>query len=148
MARRLALITGASSGIGLAFARVYATHGWDLLLTARREERLIKLCDEIRLKYGVEAHYLAADMADPTTPAALEAKVQGLGRTLDGLVNNAGYGMPDGFVANPLDKNSAASSMSLPLRVSCQAAKPQRYMPPLNPIRLSFHKASIWRCAI
>ena len=103
MARRLALITGASSGIGLAFARVYATHGWDLLLTARREERLIKLCDEIRLKYGVEAHYLAADMADPTTPAALEAKVQGLGRTLDGLVNNAGYGMPDGFVANPLE---------------------------------------------
>ncbi|HYF22528.1 MAG TPA: SDR family NAD(P)-dependent oxidoreductase, partial [Caulobacteraceae bacterium] len=53
MTRRLCLITGASAGIGAAFARVYAAHGWDVALTARRADRLAQLADEIRLRFGV-----------------------------------------------------------------------------------------------
>jgi uncharacterized protein len=107
LVRRLALITGASSGIGLAFARVFAGHGWDLIVTARRHDRLEKLCEEIRLRFGVEAHAVAADLSDPTAPATLLAAAEALGRTIDGLVNNAGYGVPDGFVGNSYETHKA-----------------------------------------
>ncbi|MDC7683021.1 SDR family oxidoreductase [Asticcacaulis sp. BYS171W] len=98
--RRLVLITGATSGIGLAFARVYASHGWDVVVTGRRQERLEKLVEEIRLRFGVEAHFIAADLAEAGTPQKLVDFVTALGRKVDGLVNNAGYGLPEGFVGN------------------------------------------------
>lgn len=105
MARRLVLITGASSGIGLAFARTYAAHGWDVAVTARRADRLEKLVEEIRLRFGVEAHALPADLADPATPEALQKSLLALGRTVDGLVNNAGYGLTGGFIGNALENH-------------------------------------------
>ncbi|ESQ85656.1 dehydrogenase [Asticcacaulis sp. AC466] len=107
MARRLVLITGASSGIGLAFARIYASHGWDVALTARRGDRLDKLAEEIRLRFGVEAHALPGDLANPNTPEALQKGILALGRSVDGLVNNAGYGQPGGFVATSLEDHKA-----------------------------------------
>ena len=107
MARRLVLITGASSGIGLAFARTYAAHGWDVVVTARRTEKLDKLVEEIRLRFGVEAHALTADLTDPTAPEILQKGVLALGRTIDGLVNNAGYGQPGGFVGNAWEQHRA-----------------------------------------
>lgn len=105
MARRLVLITGASSGIGLAFARTYAAHGWDVAVTARRADRLEKLVEEIRLRFGVEAHALPADLADPATLEALQKSLLALGRTVDGLVNNAGYGLTGGFIGNALENH-------------------------------------------
>ncbi|MGE5502316.1 MAG: SDR family NAD(P)-dependent oxidoreductase, partial [Ignavibacteriales bacterium] len=63
MARRLALITGASAGIGSAFARVYADHGYDVALTARRADRLEKLAQEISLRSGVETLTISADLS-------------------------------------------------------------------------------------
>lgn len=107
MTRRLVLITGGSSGIGLAFARTYAAHGWDVAVTARRAERLEKLVEEIRLRFGVEAYALPADLADPATPENLQKSLEALGRTVDGLVNNAGYGQPGGFIANALERHQA-----------------------------------------
>ena len=107
MARRLVLITGGSSGIGLAFARTYAAHGWDVAVTARRADRLEKLVEEIRLRFGVEAYALPADLTDPATPENLQKSLLALGRTVDGLVNNAGYGQPGGFVANALEQHQA-----------------------------------------
>lgn len=111
--RRLVLITGASSGIGLAFARIYAANGWDVLLTARRQERLEKLVEEIRLRFGVEAYAAPADLADPEAPAALMAFAANLGRRIDGLVNNAGYGVPEGFVGNRLETHQAFSRVMM-----------------------------------
>lgn len=96
--RRLTLITGASAGIGAAFARAYAQRGWDVALTARRAERLEALAAELKKSWRIEAHVIAADLADPAAPAAILQELQQLaGRGPDGLVNNAGYGLPGSY---------------------------------------------------
>lgn len=99
MPRRLCLVTGASSGIGAALARVYAQHGYDLALTARRGDRLEALADEIRLRYGVEAFSVTADLAEDGAVDAILAGVAEQGRVVDALANNAGYGLPGAFAA-------------------------------------------------
>lgn len=97
MARRLALITGASAGIGAAFARIYASHGYDVALTARRLDRLEGLAAEIRMRFGVEAYAISADLADPGGVDTVLAAIAAEGREIDALVNNAGYGLPGTF---------------------------------------------------
>lgn len=94
MDRKLALVTGASAGIGAAFARILASHGYDLALTARRTERLDALAEEVRLRYGVETLTVAADLAEPEAPGQILDHLTAHGRTVDALVNNAGYGLP------------------------------------------------------
>ncbi|HEX7758097.1 MAG TPA: SDR family oxidoreductase, partial [Caulobacteraceae bacterium] len=106
MSARLALVTGASAGIGAAFARLYARHGYDLALTARREGRLRELSDEIRLSHGVEVLIIPADLADPKAPDAILAEIAANGRDVDALVNNAGYGMPGAFAAAPWEEHA------------------------------------------
>ncbi len=106
MSARLALITGASAGIGAAFARLYARHGYDLALTARRESRLRELSDEIRLSHGVEVFVIPADLADPKAPDAILAEIAANGRAVDALVNNAGYGMPGAFTGSPWEEHA------------------------------------------
>lgn len=97
MARRLCLVTGASSGIGAAFAREFARHGWDLALVARREEKLNDLAEELKAQFGVDSLVIAADLADPAAPQAIVTQITQAGRQIDGLVNNAGAGQPGGF---------------------------------------------------
>jgi short-subunit dehydrogenase len=92
MDRRLALVTGASAGIGAAFARIYASHGYDVALTARRQDPLESLADEVRLRYGVEAVVFPADLAETDAPGRIADHLTAHGRTVDVLVNNAGYG--------------------------------------------------------
>jgi short-subunit dehydrogenase len=98
MHRRLALVTGASAGIGAALARSLAARGYDLALTARRQERLDALADELRLRFGAGSLVIPEDLADPAAPARLLAAVEAAGRDIDVLVNNAGYGLPGIFV--------------------------------------------------
>lgn len=98
--RPVSLITGASAGIGAAFARALAARGHDLVLTARRAERLEALAAELRQRHGVAATVLPADLADPATPRVLCDELHQHGLAVDWLVNNAGYGVPGSFTAN------------------------------------------------
>ncbi|HEX5960973.1 MAG TPA: SDR family oxidoreductase [Rhodanobacteraceae bacterium] len=92
--RRRALVTGASAGIGAEFARQLAARGCDLVLTARRGERLAALAGELRDRHGIEAQVVTDDLADPAAPARIVAAATSNGRAIDILVNNAGYGVP------------------------------------------------------
>src|SRR6201991_1663828 len=107
MERKLALVTGASAGIGAAFARILASHGYDVALTARRADRLEQLAEEISLRYGVEALTVAADLAEPEAPGQILDFLTAHGRTVDALVNNAGYGLP-GTYADTTWRDQAA----------------------------------------
>src|SRR5665213_1981886 len=97
MDRRLALVTGASAGIGAVFARIFASHGYDLALTARRADRLETLAEEIRMRSGVETLTIAADLARPDAPQTILDHLAANGRAVDALVNNAGYGLPGAY---------------------------------------------------
>ena len=99
--RRLALITGASAGIGVAFAKAYAARGFDLALVARRKERLQELADQLASDHGVQALAIAADLSAPASQLPILEAIQARGRTVDVLVNNAGFGIPRIFTDAP-----------------------------------------------
>ncbi len=100
-ARKTALITGASSGIGKAFAEVFAQNGFDLVLTARRESRLQALGKNLEQRYDTRHLVVPLDLADPLAPEALFKQITDQGMTVDALVNNAGYGVPGSFIDHP-----------------------------------------------
>jgi short-subunit dehydrogenase len=90
--KRLALVTGASAGIGAAFARAYAERGFDVAITARRADRLADLAAELEGLHDARAIAIEADLA---RPGAVDLVLAGLGGAdVDVLVNNAGYGLP------------------------------------------------------
>lgn len=89
--RPLALITGASAGIGAEFARQLAAAGHDLALTARRTDRLQALADELGAAHGISCQTISADLSDPQGPQAVVEAVSEQGRPIDVLINNAGY---------------------------------------------------------
>lgn len=90
----LALVTGASAGIGAAFARDLAVRGYDLVLTARRTDRLEALASELTSKHGVSCTAITADLDRSQTPEALVKEIANRGLAVDMLINNAGYGLP------------------------------------------------------
>jgi len=88
MNRPVTLVTGASAGLGVEFARACARRGDELVLVARRQDRLERLAQEI----GGKAHVLAADLSRPEAPAELLRQVESRGLTVGTLINNAGFG--------------------------------------------------------
>ncbi|WP_436498021.1 SDR family NAD(P)-dependent oxidoreductase [Actinokineospora sp. HUAS TT18] len=98
------LITGASSGIGADYARAFAAQGADLILVARREDKLEELAAELRAKHGRAVDVLAADLSLPDAGRDLAARVEALGRTVDVLVNNAGFGTHGALAAADPDR--------------------------------------------
>ncbi|WP_018973847.1 SDR family NAD(P)-dependent oxidoreductase [Rudaea cellulosilytica] len=98
---RRALVTGASAGIGAEFARQLAASGHALVLTARRADRLAALAEELKAAHGVQVDCIAADLADPHTPAALCDELARRGLAIDVLINNAGYGVPGSLLSQP-----------------------------------------------
>ncbi len=102
--RRLALITGASSGIGAAFAEAYAARGVDLVLVARRVERLEAIAWKLASEHGVLAHILAIDLAEPAAASTIAAELKARGLSPDILVNNAGFSIAHTFLATPWEQ--------------------------------------------
>src|SRR5665647_2925453 len=88
----VALITGASGGLGAEFAKLFAADGHDLVLVARRRERLAALAADLGARHGVSAHVVVADLADPEGVAQVISEVDRLGLAITYLVNNAGFG--------------------------------------------------------
>lgn len=103
LARRpaTAFITGASSGIGAEFARQLAAQGYDLVLTARRAERLQDLAAELEQRYSITAQALVADLDDPADVERVAARIRE-SNALALLVNNAGFGVPRNFTRGDL----------------------------------------------
>ncbi len=99
--RKTVLITGASSGIGEAFAKVFFDEGFDLVLTARREDRLKALADELRTEKAGNIHIFSADLSEPSAPEKILEYCSNQNIHIDCLVNNAGYGNPGKFEEIP-----------------------------------------------
>ncbi len=95
---KTALVTGASSGIGQAFAELLADKGYALVLTARRRDRIDALAAALRERHGIETHTIVADLADADASADIVSELQQRRLTIDFLVNNAGYGVPGSYV--------------------------------------------------
>lgn len=93
--KRTALITGASAGLGAEFARQFAARGYDLVLVARRVDRLHILAEELRSTHVIKVTIWPADLSDPTAPTALVRELGQLQQHIDVLVNNAGSAGPD-----------------------------------------------------
>ncbi|MGC1851848.1 MAG: SDR family oxidoreductase, partial [Solirubrobacterales bacterium] len=99
-----ALVTGASSGIGMEFARALAIRGHSLTLVARRLERLRALADELSRGHDVRVDYFSADLADPEERERLHAEVSARGQAVQVLVNCAGFGIYEPFAASSYER--------------------------------------------
>jgi short-subunit dehydrogenase len=86
-----AVVTGASGGIGEELARVLAAEGYTLVLVARTISKLKAIAEDLAGRHGITCHVVAADLSDPTAPAAVESRLGELGLAVDVLVNNAGF---------------------------------------------------------
>jgi len=98
---RTALITGASAGIGAAFARYLAKEGYELLLVARRIDRLQELAAELSQLHNVQCDVYAADLNDPSAPESIMAYAESKGIKIDVLINNAGLSGKTAFANTP-----------------------------------------------
>ena len=110
---KTALVTGASSGIGYEIAKIHASHGGDLVITARNEEKLNALKIEIEKKYGVKVYVIAADLT--RTNAALEIynELNNNNIHINYLINNAGYGLYGTFESTDWDLESKMIQLNI-----------------------------------
>lgn len=102
-----ALVTGATAGIGEAFARRFAKDGSALVLVARDVERLKRLADDLHLAYGVEVEVLPADLADTEGCRLVEQRLADPGEPVDVLVNNAGFAVGRSFAYGDIEAEEA-----------------------------------------
>ena len=109
--RSVALVTGASSGIGLEIARLHAARGGDLVLVARRGDRLRTLAHELSAAHGTDALVVEADLGSADGVAALKAATGD--RRIDALVNNAGFGGRGAFHEHDLDRMLAMVDLNV-----------------------------------
>jgi len=122
---RTALITGASSGIGAAFAEVFAAEGFDLVITARREDRLRALAASLAQRYRCRVHVIVADLSAVDASVRVCENLNSQGLVVDALVNNAGYGVPGAYLASEWTRHAA----SLQVMVVALAELTHRLLP-------------------
>ncbi|UUU39004.1 SDR family NAD(P)-dependent oxidoreductase [Streptomyces sp. NBC_00162] len=114
------LITGASAGLGAAFARGFAAKGADLVLVARDKDRLETVARELGREFGTVAEVLPADLLDPGDCAAVAERLADRTRPVDILVNNAGFGLPAPFPYNSAEDEERMLDLlvKVPLRLT------------------------------
>ncbi|ODT29638.1 MAG: hypothetical protein ABS54_04475 [Hyphomicrobium sp. SCN 65-11] len=115
----MVVVTGASEGIGRAFARRYAGDGRDLLLIARRSEPLVRLAAELRAAHPIRVETLAQDLTAPDAPDAIDTVLVIAGAHCDLLINNAGIGLSGAFHDLPLKdiERLIATNVGAPTRL-------------------------------
>ncbi len=106
--RPVALVTGASSGIGREFARQLAQRGHDLVLVARDKGRLNEVAEELKRTYAAESHVLVADLGDRRVLQTVADRLADRARPVDVLVNNAGYALRKRFLRNDIAAEEAS----------------------------------------
>src|SRR5579863_7204373 len=104
-AGKWALVTGASAGLGVEFARRLAERGAHVLLVARREEKLRCVAQSLRSRHGVEAEVIVSDLSQSGSAARVFEAVQKLGKEVRVLVNNAGFGIYGKLDETPAERN-------------------------------------------
>lgn len=112
------LVTGASSGIGEAFARKLAEKGAKLILTARSEAKLARIADDLREKYQITVQVFPADLSMPDAPRQLFERIKASGLDVDILINNAGFGKWAHFLAEDIDTYRRMLSVNIDALVS------------------------------
>lgn len=115
-----ALVTGASAGIGAEFSRMLASQGYDLVLVARREERLRALAEEIQRLYPVKVEILTADLSQPEDLERTAARIEEI-QDLNLLINNAGFGTGGNFAE--LDVRPELKMIDLHVRASVRLTR-------------------------
>jgi len=110
---RTALITGASSGLGVEFARSLAARGVNLVITARREDRLQALAEELRAAHGVSVQVIALDLTLPGAAEQLYAATEGREAPVDILINNAGFGTREPFMQISWERTRAQLQLNV-----------------------------------
>jgi uncharacterized protein len=108
-----ALVTGASSGLGVDFARQLAARGCNLILVARREDRLRTVEQAITAQHGVEVDVIAMDLEPAEAPQQLYDQLKAAGRPVDVLINNAGFGLYGDFVEIPWERERAMLELDI-----------------------------------
>ena len=109
----MALVTGASSGIGKCFARELAQRGANLIITARSKGELEKLANELRQQFRVSVHVIAADLAMPDAARQLFTEIQSRKLSVDFLINNAGFGKWAHFLGEQLETYDQMLSLNI-----------------------------------
>ena len=113
MISNTALITGASSGIGLELARIHAARHGDVVLVARSLDKLDSLKQELQTRFGVKAYVILEDLADPASADRIFSATEALGLSIDVLINNAGFGGHGKFVERDLAADQAMMQVNM-----------------------------------
>jgi len=101
--KSFALVTGASSGIGLQICHSLASRGYNVILTSRSEDKLKSISEQIRSKYKVESNFFPTDLADKNGPQNIFNFCRSNNHHIDILINNAGYALPESFEKNSVE---------------------------------------------
>ena len=128
MSRKVALITGASAGLGEQFAQCFARDGHDVILVARTASRLEALATRLEQEHKVKAHVLAADLSRPEEPQRVFDEVRSRQLEVEFLVNNAGYGSTGPFLEQELTREAEMVEVNCTalLKLTHLFAKPMR----------------------
>lgn len=113
MSSEIVLITGASSGIGWELAKLFAADGSELILVARSEEKMNDLASQLKADHGTVSTVIPMDLSEPGSAIQLIEKIKSTGKTVDVLVNNAGFGQMGKFEDIPLERLTGMCELNM-----------------------------------